>query len=147
MMCCGAGVSRVAFKPKSVLNRSRHTRLLLMDLYKFFHPHHNPRLNSVSIRYAELSELLQATTELRKALERAQHRTSKAPCYPILPEHFLGAIKASKFLEAALQAICEAHPGDSTDVLKEVVRERSNLSGWDAWTRIARETLVDRQES
>lgn len=147
MMCCGAGVSRVAFKSKSVPNRSRRARLLLMDLYKFFHPHHNPRLNNVPIRYTELSELLQATTELRKALERAQHRASKAPCDPILPEHFVGAIKASKFLEAALQAISEAHPGDSTDVLKEVVRERSNISGWDAWTRSVHETLVDRQES
>jgi N-methylhydantoinase A/oxoprolinase/acetone carboxylase beta subunit len=118
-----------------------------MDLYRFFHPHHNPRLNNVPIRYAELSELLQATTELRKALERAQHRTSKAPCDPILPEHFVDAIKASKFVEAALQAISEAHPGDSTEVLKEVVRERSNTSGWDAWTRSVQETLVERQES
>ena len=73
-----------------------------MDLYRFFHPHHNPRLNNVPIRYAELSELLQATIELRKALERAQHRTSKAPCDPILPKHFVDAIKASKFVEEAL---------------------------------------------
>jgi hypothetical protein len=57
------------------------------------------------------------------------------------------AIKASKFLEAALQAISEAHPGDSADVLKEVVRERSNVSGWDAWTRSVQETLTDRQGS
>jgi hypothetical protein len=112
-----------------------------MDLYRFFHPHHNPRLNTTPIRYAELSELLQATTELRKALERGQHRTSKAPCPPILPEHFVDAIKAARFLEAALQAISEAHPGDSKEVLQEVVRERSSSSGWDAWTRSVQETL------
>lgn len=137
----GGGIQSTVERQSDV---RQNAQVQAMDLYKFFHPHHNPRLNNVAIRYTELSELLQATTELRKALERAQHRTSKAPCEPILPEHFVGAIKASKFLEAALQAISEAHPGDSAEVLREVVRERSNTSGWDAWTRSVEETLSER---
>jgi hypothetical protein len=115
-----------------------------MDLYRFFHPHHNPRLNTTPIRYTELSELLQASTELRKALERGQHRTAKAPCAPILPEHFADAIRAARFVEDALRAISEAHPGDSEEVLAEVMRERSSTTGWDAWTRNVQEMLHDK---
>jgi len=115
-----------------------------MDLYRFFHPHHNPRLNTTPIRYTELSELLQATTELRKALERAQHRTERAPCPPILPEHFVDVIRAGRFLEEALKALSEAHPGDSEEELQEVMRERSVSSGWDAWTRRVHETVGEK---
>jgi hypothetical protein len=106
-----------------------------MDIYRFFHPHHNPRLVNVALRYTELSELLQAAAELRKALERAQQRTSRKAAPPILPEHFADIIKAGRFIEASLQTLCEAHPGDSEDVLHELATERSSASGWEAWTR------------
>jgi len=106
-----------------------------MDIYRFFHPHHNPRLVNTALRYTELSELLQAATELRKALERAQQRTSRKSKPPILSEHFTDVIRAGKFLEASLQTLCEVHPGDSENDLKEVSSERSSSSGWEAWTR------------
>jgi hypothetical protein len=106
-----------------------------MDIYRFFHPHHNPRLINTALRYTELSELLQAATELRKALERSQQRTSRRPTPPILPDHFTDVIKAARFIEASMQTLSEVHPGDSHQELKELVAERSSCSGWEAWTR------------
>lgn len=106
-----------------------------MDIYRFFHPHHNPRLVNTAMRYTELSELLQAAVELRKALERAQQRTSRQARPPILPEHFADIIKAQRFIEASLQTLCEVHPGDTTDELEGIVTERASSSGWEAWTR------------
>jgi hypothetical protein len=106
-----------------------------MDIYRFFHPHHNPRLVNTALRYTELSELLQAATELRKALERAQQRTSRRTRPPILAEHFSDVIKAGRFIEASLQTLCEVHPGDTEGELQELAGERSSCSGWEAWTR------------
>ena len=106
-----------------------------MDIYRFFHPHHNPRLVNTAMRYTELSELLQAAVELRKALERAQQRTTRQAKPPILSEHYTDVIKAGRFIEASLQTLCEVHPGDTEDDLKLVAVERSSSSGWEAWTR------------
>jgi hypothetical protein len=106
-----------------------------MDIYRFFHPHHNPRLVNTALRYTELSELLQAAVELRKALERAQQRTSRQPIPPILSEHFADIIKAERFIEESLQTLCEVHPGDSEGELQGLASERSSSSGWEAWTK------------
>jgi hypothetical protein len=106
-----------------------------MDIYRFFHPHHNPRLANTPMRYTELSELLQAAVELRKALERAQQRTSRHPKPPICPEHFADIIKAQRFVESSLQTLCEVHPGDTEDELGGLAGERSSSSGWEAWTK------------
>ena len=106
-----------------------------MDIYRFFHPHHNPRLVNTALRYTELSELLQAAVELRKALERAQQRTSRQAIPPILSEHFTDIIKAERFIEESLQTLCEVHPGDSEGELQRLATERSSSSGWEAWTK------------
>jgi hypothetical protein len=106
-----------------------------MDIYRFFHPHHNPRLVNTALRYTELSELLQAAVELRKALERAQQRTSRQSKPPILPEHFTDIIKAQRFIEASLQTLCEVHSGDSEEELSGIAAERTSSSGWESWTR------------
>ncbi|MCB0319437.1 MAG: hypothetical protein KDD60_00845 [Bdellovibrionales bacterium] len=113
-----------------------------MDIYRYFHPHHNPRLFSTALRQQELSELEQAAAELRKALERARLRTERSPAGRILPSHFVDLIKAVRFIEDSLQTLCDAHEGDSTDVLTELVDERSGLRGWEAWTRIVMEQLA-----
>ncbi|MCB0329517.1 MAG: hypothetical protein KDD70_07635 [Bdellovibrionales bacterium] len=113
-----------------------------MDIYRYFHPHHNPRLFSTPLRQQELSELEQASSELRKALERARLRTERAPAGRILPSHFDDLLKAVRFLESSLQTLCDAHEGDSTDVLEELVEERVSLRGWEAWTRIVMEQLA-----
>lgn len=113
-----------------------------MDIYRFFHPHHNPRLHSTPLRQQELSELEQAASELRKALERAQSRTMRKPAGAILPGHFADIIKAMRFVEYSLQTLCDAHPGDPQSVLLDLVNERSGFSGWEAWTSLLKEQLA-----
>ncbi len=113
-----------------------------MDIYRFFHPHHNPRLHSTPLRQQELSELEQAASELRKALERAQLRTVRKSCAPILPDHFNDLLKAIRFVENSLQTLCDAHPGDSRYVLLDLIEERSDLSGWETWTNLVMEQLA-----
>jgi type II secretory pathway pseudopilin PulG len=113
-----------------------------MDIYRYFHPHHNPRLFSTPLRQQELSELEQAAAELRKALERARLRTERAPAGRILPNHFEDLLKAVGFLESSLQTLCDAHDGDDPNVLEELVEERLGLRGWEGWTRIVKEQLA-----
>ena len=121
-----------------------------MDIYRFFHPHHNPRLHRTALRQQELSELEQATSELRKALERAQQRAGKKPVAPIMAEHFVDLIKAMKFVESSLQTICDAHPGDSEQDLIGLIEERSGFSGWETWTALIGEHIqndIENRES
>ncbi len=110
-----------------------------MDIYRFFHPHHNPRLHSTPLRQQELSELEQAAAELRKAIERAQARTSRRQAGLILPGHFDDILKAMRFVEYSLQTLCDAHPGDEPEVVLDLINERSSMSGWEAWTSLLRE--------
>lgn len=113
-----------------------------MDIYRFFHPHHNPRLHSTAVRQQELSELEQAAAELRKALERAQQRTVRKAAAPILPSHFVDMIKAMRFVENSLETLCDAHPGDTRSHLIDMIQERSACSGWEAWTALLSEQVV-----
>jgi hypothetical protein len=119
-----------------------------MDIYRFFHPHHNPRLHSTPLRQQELGELGQAAAELRKALERAQKRTERKTAAPILPQHFTDIIKAARFLETSLQTLVDAHPGDGEEIIRALIRERTECPGWDTWTALVREQLanIDRCE-
>jgi hypothetical protein len=112
-----------------------------MDIYRFFHPHHNPRLHRTSLRQLELCELEQAAAELRKALERARERARRRPVAPIMSEHFNDLIKAIRFAEVSLQTLCDAHPGDSPETLQEMVQERSELSGWASWANLLEEQV------
>jgi len=113
-----------------------------MDIYRYFHPHYNPRLHSTPLRQQELSELEQAAGELRKSLERAQQRTTRKPATPIIPSHFTDIIKAMRFVEASLQTLCDAHDGDSRNELTELIGERAGLSGWEAWSALVEEQLI-----
>ena len=112
-----------------------------MDIYRFFHPHHNPRLHSTPLRQQELSELEQAASELRKALERARNRCERKPIAPIMHQHFTDLLKAIRFVELSLQTLCDSHPGDDLDMLSELIRERSQMKGWEAWTRLLEEQV------
>ena len=118
-----------------------------MDIYRFFHPHHNPRLHSTPVRQQEISELEQAAAELLKALKRAQQRTSRRPVSPILPSHYVDIIKAMHFVEQSLQTLCDAHPGDTREHLIDMINERSGLSGWEHWTSLLSEQLVQHRET
>lgn len=113
-----------------------------MDIYRYFHPHHNPRLFSTPLRQQELSELEQAAAELKKALERARLRTERAPAGLILPSHFTDLLKAIRFIESSLQTLCDAHDGDDLSTLEDIVQERSGMRGWEAWTSIVNEQLA-----
>ena len=113
-----------------------------MDIYRFFHPHHNPRLHSTPVRLQELSELEQAASELLKALERARQRTERSPVPPILPQHFTDIVKAMRFVVRSLETLCEAHPGDPPHALLDLIHERSGFSGWETWTSLVREQLA-----
>lgn len=118
-----------------------------MDIYRFFHPHHNPRLHSTPIRQQEISELEQAAAELRKALERAQQRTLRRPAPPILAEHFNDLIKAMRFVEYSLETLCDVHTGDSENCLLDLINERSVLSGWETWTALLKEQILSGESS
>ena len=113
-----------------------------MDIYRFFHPHHNPRLHSTPLRQQELSELEQAASELRKALDRARQRTERRPVAPLMPEHYRDIIKAMRFVESSLQTLCDAHPGDEYQTLCELIEERSDCSGWESWTSLVRQQIA-----
>ncbi|MDZ4786714.1 MAG: hypothetical protein SGJ02_11635 [bacterium] len=113
-----------------------------MDIYRFFHPHHNPRLISTPVRQVELIELEQASAELKKALIRAQQRLEKKTVSPIMPGHFTDMIKAMDFVAKSLQTLCDAHPGDTEKELSELAQERVSCSGWEAWTSLIQEQLV-----
>ncbi|MCB9029433.1 MAG: hypothetical protein H6619_00120 [Deltaproteobacteria bacterium] len=112
-----------------------------MDIYRFFHPHHNPRLLSTPVRQLELVELEQAASELRKSLLRMQQRIDKKPVTPILPSHFTDIIKAMDFVSRSIQTLCDAHPGDSKNELRDLVEERSDCAGWEKWAALLQEQL------
>lgn len=112
-----------------------------MDIYRFFHPHHNPRLHNTAVRQQELGELEQAAAELRKALERARKRAEKKVTPPIMPEHYNDIIKAARFVELSLKTLYDAHPGDARLALLDLINERSEFAGWEAWSSLLREQL------
>jgi len=112
-----------------------------MDIYRFFHPHHNPRLNSTPLRQVELVELEQAASELKKALLRAKFRLEKGTTPPLLPSHMTDIIKAMDFVNSSLQTLCDAHPGDTQEELGTIAAERSPMSGWETWASLVEEQL------
>ena len=113
-----------------------------MDIYRFFHPHHNPRLLGTAPRQQEISELEQAGAELLKAVQRAQQRSTRRPVAPILPQHFSDIIKALQFVVSSLSTLCDAHPGDTLEELGDLIAERADLPGWSNWTNLVREQIA-----
>ncbi len=112
-----------------------------MDIYRFFHPHHNPHLHSTPLRLQELLELEQAAAELRKALGRAQRRTRRKAAGRILPGHFDDVIRAMSFVESSLQTLADAHDGDSLEDLQTLAKERERFRGWETWVSLLRQQL------
>lgn len=112
-----------------------------MDIYRFFHPHHNPKLHSTPLRQQELSELLQVASELFKALSRGKMRTLRQTVGNLSSQEFDPAIEALKDVIVSLQTLIDLHPGDSRDALADLISERAQMSGWDNWTRLLGEQL------
>lgn len=120
-----------------------------MDLFRYFHPHHHPRLRRVPLRLQELGELELAAKELCRALRRAQIRSENRFGPNALPN---GEISAEKLAEVAssldfasnrLLALMHQHPGDSVDDMERLIEERKSISGWENWSRIVKERLND----
>lgn len=112
-----------------------------MDLYRYFHPHHNPRLKSVPLRMQELGELEQAATELKRALERAKIRLSTNEVAGIKEEHLLEILFAAEYISDSLNILLKAHPGDSSSDMKSLLLERQDSPGWENWARLLKQRL------
>jgi len=112
-----------------------------MDLYRYFHPHHNPRLRNVPVRLQELAELEQSASELRKALKRAEIRTENSPIGGIRKEHFSEILVALDYIVESLETLREAHPGDSQRTMLQILKERENSPGWENWARLLHQRL------
>jgi hypothetical protein len=111
-----------------------------MDLYRFFHPHHNPRLRQKPLRLQEISELELAAKELLRALNRAVLRTQSTKSK--VPLDFLdSAINATELSLEFLQSIVDFCDEDSEEELKELMKERINAPGWEAWCTLLSERL------
>ena len=113
-----------------------------MDLYRYFHPHHNPRLKNAPLRLQELGELEQAAVELKLALERAELRTSVAPVGGIKGEHFTDLLVGMKYVVDSLHTLTKAHPGDATATMYQLLKERENAPGWENWSRLLKERIL-----
>ena len=112
-----------------------------MDLFRYFHPHFNPRLRNLPLRLIELCELSQAATELKNAVVRAQIRTANAPVGAIQFDHFNDVITALEYVVESLNTLSSAHPGDSVETLQLMLKERENAAGWENWARLLRQRL------
>lgn len=127
-----------------------------MDLYRYFHPHHNPRLRNEPLRLQELSELEQAASELKKAVKRAeircQTKTSKESSTEeelertramggIKKEHFSQVLVALEYVVESLSTLTEAHPGDDDEVMSKILKERENAPGWENWCCLLEQRL------
>jgi hypothetical protein len=111
-----------------------------MDLYRFFHPHHNPRLRNRPVRLQELSELELAAKELYRALERASVRMESQKSD--IPDNLLDS--SSEAIELAvelLHQIVEIHPEDSEADMKDMLEERKSAPGWEAWCNLVKERI------
>jgi hypothetical protein len=116
-----------------------------LDLSRYFHPHHNPRLLKVSLRLIECGELHQGAIHLLKAVERAAIRSRVAP-QPELPSERLEAIaQALRTVVDELRSVVDTLPEDSHEALRDLVEERRHAPGWENWTRLleGRLMLVD----
>ena len=112
-----------------------------MDLYRYFHPHHNPRLRNTPLRLQELGELTQAANELKRALERARLRSEDHPIGGIREEHFSDILVAMSYVAESLSTLTQAHPGDEHSDMFQLLRERQNAPGWENWSRLVQQRL------
>ena len=112
-----------------------------MDLYRYFHPHHNPRLRNVSLRLQELCELKQAAEELKRAVERAEIRAENSENGPIRRDHFSEILVALDYAVESLDVLENAHEGDSEQTMCDLLNERKDAPGWENWGRLLRQRL------
>jgi len=111
-----------------------------MDLYRFFHPHHNPRLRQKSLRLQEISELELAAKELLRALNRASLRMSSSQT-EISTQLLDSAADSVELAHEFLKNLVEIYPEDTIIDLRTLLEERKSSAGWEAWTNLLTERL------
>lgn len=116
-----------------------------MDLYRFFHPHHNPRLKAKRLRLQEISELELATKELLRALRRASLRINLSDSEEST-ENLFTCINALEIANISLNEMLDIYPEDTDLDLKDLLKERLSAPGWETWTRLVSERLQNIQE-
>ena len=89
----------------------------------------------------ELGELEQAATELKRALERAKIRMSDLEIGGIKGEHFSEILLAAEYVAESLNTLLQAHPGDDSDDLAHLLKERKDSPGWENWARLLGQRL------
>ncbi len=112
-----------------------------MDLYRYFHPHHNPRLHKIPVRMQELAELEQAAIELGRAVNRAEIRFRHTQGESAAKESFADMKAALDFVAHALAALTESHPGDDKNTLRALLDERKEAPGWEDWAKLVQQRL------
>lgn len=118
-----------------------------MDLYRYFHPHHNPRLRNTPLRLQELAELQQAVSELRKAIKRAEIRSEDSVDAVINSSYFSQILEATDYILDALTKLTDKHPGDELPQLKKMIEERKDAPGWENWTRLLSQRITALEKS
>jgi hypothetical protein len=115
-----------------------------MDLFRYFHPHHHPRLRRVPLRLQELGELELAAKELSRALKRAEIRSeNRFIGGPVSAEQIAEVVDSVDGVISQLKSLIHLHPGDSSEDMEKLIEERQSISGWENWARIVRERLND----
>ncbi len=119
-----------------------------MDLYRYFHPHFNPRLRHQPLRLIELGELAQAAAEIKNALSRAHLRSSNAPNSLGEESQFMELTGLLDIVIQRLQTIAESMPEDDLQTMKRLLEERKNAPGWEGWCALLAERLqlLEQQE-
>lgn len=111
-----------------------------MDLFRFFHPHHNPRLKNKRLRLQELSELELAIKEIQRALVRANVRQTSSNA-TVASEYIKSSKEAIELALSLISQCIEEYPEDSDQDLYDLLSERKSAPGWEAWTRLLSEKL------
>lgn len=109
-----------------------------MDLYRFFHPHHNPRLRSVKIRLQELTEISLAIKEISRVLMRSKRRLGEDGLFS---DNMDDTINAIDLAHSIIETTIRNYPEDSPEDLENMLVERTGAPGWEAWCKLVESRL------
>ena len=110
-----------------------------MDIYRFFHPHHNPRLRSIKLRLQELTEISLAVKEIDRVLKRTKRRLLHNETSLNLIEDTINAINLAYEL---LETNIRNYPEDTPEDLEQMLKERLQAPGWEAWCKLVESRLA-----
>jgi len=112
-----------------------------MDLYRYFHPHHHPRLRNVPLRHQEIQELLQAALEIKRAISRARIRSEENKILGIDPISFERMLLPLDDVIDQLSIMSDMHPGDDVETIRQLTIEREAVPGWEMWSQLVKKRI------